>query len=190
MLEPDLDISLEKPIFLKIEDGLLICRNIFDGELLFYSVNGSLYNIYAAKRTFKSGCFMYWHIELRDNENGNTYVICFPYTNALFRSIVLRLSTADDFSDIRIEPYPGNANSYCRTMHSKVKVYSGYVELRELAVSLPKIICTKYGNRVKKDYSQRITVIEMLVATILFRLRKFQRARMAGGTENFLRNCR
>lgn len=189
MLEPDFDIKYERPILLKIEDGLLICRNIVEGQsMLFYSVSGRLNKIYAAERIFRNGSFMYWHIELLDNENGNVYVICFPYTSALFQSVILKLLLAESFSDIKIEPYPGNTTLYCRTRHSKVRVYADGIELRTLAVKLPKIVCHKYGSRIHKDYSQRISSVGILVSSIMVRLRNFNTRVQAGGIEKLLKN--
>lgn len=172
MLEPDFDARWNEPIVLTVEDGNFVSRNIFEGEpLLFYRVSGSLKDIYARKRTFRSGSFMYWHIELEDNENGNTYIICFPYTSALFQSVILRLSSAENLNDIMIESYTDNIKyTYRRTSHSKLKVFADGNELFPIYVKLPKITCWKIRGHIRKDYTIRIGAIKPFIAHILARL--------------------
>ena len=74
----------------------------------------------------KSGIFKYWHIELIDDIN--TYLICFPYTNAMFQKIILKLITTETYEDIQITPYRDNI-PYLRKEHSKARVYSNGKEL-------------------------------------------------------------
>ena len=171
MLEPDFNTRWKEAIYLKIENGSFICTSIFEGEtLLFESVDGRLSDIYADYRRFKSGAFMYWHIELIDNANGNIYLICFPYTSAMFQSVVLKLATADTYNDIRIVPYRNDGN-YQRRQHSKVKVYADGIELDMLSMKLPKIDCHKIGQHTRKDYAPRIAAIEGVVSMILAKMR-------------------
>lgn len=173
MLEPDFNIKWKEAIYLKIENGTYICNNIFEGEtLLFKSVSGRLSNIYADYRCFKSGVFKYWHIELTDNENGNIYLICFPYTSALFQSVVLKLATAATYNNIKITPYQDNANAgYSRKNHSTVRVYADDMELDMQPLKMPKINCRKLGRHIIKDYTPRIRVIEDVTDKILARIR-------------------
>lgn len=171
MLEPDFNTKWKEPIYLKIESGSFICNSLFEGEtLLFDSVDGRLSNIYADYRRFKSGVFMYWHIELIDNANRNVYLVCFPYTSALFQSIVLKLATAEAYGNIRIVPYRTDGN-YQRRQHSKVKVYADGIELDMQPMKLPKIDCHKIGQHIRKDYATRITAIEGVVSMILARMK-------------------
>lgn len=172
MLEPDFDVSWNEPIVLTVEDGTFVSRNIFEGEpLLFYRVSGSLKDIYAENRTFRSGSFMYWHLELADNENGNTYVICFPYTSALFQSVILKLSSAENLNDIMIESYTDNTkHNYRRACHSKLKVFAGGKELFPISVRLPTITCWKIGGHIRKDYTLRVEAIKLHIERILSRL--------------------
>lgn len=171
MLEPDFNVKWKEAIYLKIENGSFICTCLFEGEtLLFESVDGRLNNIYADYRRFKSGAFMYWHIELIDNANENVYLVCFPYTSAMFQSVVLKLATADTYDDIRIVPYR-NDGSYQRRQHSKVKVYADGIELGTLPMKLPKIDCHKIGRHIRKDYTPRLTAIESVVNMILAKVK-------------------
>lgn len=171
MLEPDFNTKWKEAIYLKIENGSFICNSIFEGKtLLFESVSGRLSNIYAGYRRFKSGTFRYWYIELTDNENGNVYLVCFPYTSAMFQSVILKLSTAGSYSNIEITPYRDCAN-YQRKAHSKVRVYADEIELQILPVQLPKINCIKIGGHIIKDYAPRIKAIEAFVNEILTRIR-------------------
>lgn len=172
MLEPDFDVRWNEPIVLTVEDGSFVSRNIFEGEpLLFYRVSGSLKDIYAGNRTFRSGSFMYWHIALSDNENGNTYIICFPYTSALFQSVVLRLYSAENLNDIVVESYTDNTKrNYLRARHSGLKVFSAGKELLPISVGLPKITCWKIGGHIRKDYTLRIGAIKLFIAHVLARL--------------------
>lgn len=174
MLELDFKTKWKEAIFLKIEGGSFICNSIFEGEiLLFDSVSGRLSNIYADYRRFKSGVFKYWHIELTDNENGNIYLICFPYTSALFQSVILKLATAATYNDIRITPYRDNVNTgYSRRSHSKVKVYADGMELDMKPLKMPKIDCRKLGKHIIKDYTPRIRTIEGVIDKILARIGK------------------
>lgn len=174
MLEPDFNTKLKEAIFFKIEDGSFICNSIYKGEtLLFNSVSGRLSNIYADYRRFKSGLFKYWHIELIDNETDNIYLICFPYTSALFQSVILKLATAKTYNDIRITPYRDYINAgYSRKKHSKVKVYANGIELDVLSIKLPKIDCCKLGKRIIKDYTPRIKAIECVISKILMQIKK------------------
>ena len=150
-------------------NGSFICNSIYEGEtLLFDSVSGRLSNIYADYRRFRSGVFKYWHIELTDNENGNIYLICFPYTSALFQSVILKLAMAATYNDIRIAPYRDDVNAnYIRRNHSKVKVYADGMELDMQPLKMPKIDC-----RIIKDYTPRIRAIEGVIGKILARIRK------------------
>lgn len=150
MLEPDFNPKWKEAISLKIEGGSFICNSIYEGTtLLFDSASGRLSNIYADYRRFKSGVFKNWHIELTDNENGNIYLICFPYTSALFQSVILKLETAATYNGIRITPYQNYANAcYSRRSHSKVKVYADGIELDMLPLKLPKIDCRKLGKYI------------------------------------------
>ena len=174
MLKPDFNTKWKEAIYLKIEGGSFICNSIYEGAtLLFDSVSGRLSNIYADYRRFKSGVFKYWYIELTDNENGNIYLICFPYTSALFQSVILKLATAVTYNDIRITPYRDNANTgYLRRSHSKVKVYADGMELDMQPLKMPKIDCHKSGKHIIKDYTSRIKAIEGVIGKILARIRK------------------
>ena len=174
MLEPDFNTKWKEAIYLKIEGGSFICNSIYEGEtLLFDSASGRLTNIYADYRRFKSGVFRYWHIELTDNENGNIYLICFPYTSALFQSVILKLAMAATYNDIRITPYRDDVNAnYIRRNHSKVKVYADGMELDMQPLKMPKIDCRKLGNHIIKDYTPRIRAIEGVIGKILARIRK------------------
>ena len=169
MLEPDFDVKWSEKIILKIEGGSFLCKSIYkEKTLLFNNVDGRLNDIYADYRYFKTGRFMYWHIELIDNENGNTYVICFPYTSAMFQSIILRLATATSFENIQITPYQDKGGrGYQRREHSKVKVSADGVELQMLPFKLPKIDCFRIGTQVRKNYTQRIASIAKIIDTIL-----------------------
>ena len=174
MLEPDFKTKWKEAIYLKIEGGSFICNSIYEGEtLLFDSVSGRLSNIYADYRRFKSGVFKYWHIELTDNENGNIYLICFPYTSAMFQSVILKLAMATTYNNIRITPYRDNANlDYSRRSHSKIKVYADGMELDMQPLKMPKIDCRKLGKHIIKDYTPRIRAIEDVIGKILARIRK------------------
>ena len=174
MLEPDFNTKWKEAICLKIEGGSFICNSIYDGEtLLFDSVSGRLTNVYADYRRFKSGVFRYWHIELTDNENGNIYLICFPYTSALFQSVILKLAMAATYNDIRITPYRDNVNAnYIRRSHSKVGVYADGMELDVQSLKMPKIDCRKFGKHIIKDYTPRIRAIKGVIGKILTRIRK------------------
>ncbi len=168
MLEPDFTTKWNAPIYLKIENGTLICNSIVEGEtLIFESVKGRLNNIYPAYRSFKSGIFKYWHIELIDDIN--TYLICFPYTNAMFQKIILKLITTETYEDIQIIPYRDNT-PYLRKEHSKARVYSNGKELDMMQIKLPSINCYKYGEKIRKDYSQRIAMIEEFINCILLKI--------------------
>lgn len=175
MLEPDFNFKYNYPILLKIEDGYFICNSIYEGEtLLFNRVSGRLSNIYADCKRFKSGVFKYWHIELTDNDNGNIYLICFPYTSALFQSVILKLATATTYNNIRITPYRDNVKvGYSRRKHSKVKIYADDIELDMQHLKMPKIVCCKFGKHIIKDYTPRIRAIESVVNKILAQIRKF-----------------
>lgn len=174
MLEPDFNTKWKEAICLKIEGGSFICNSIYEGEtLLFDCVSGRLSNIYADYRRFKSGVFRYWHIELTDNENGNIYLICFPYTSALFQSVILKLAMTATYNDIRITPYRDNVNAnYIRRSHSKVRVYADGMELDMQPLKMPKIDCRKLGKHIIKDYTPRIRTIEGVIDKILTRIRK------------------
>lgn len=174
MLEPDFNTKWKEAIYLKIKSGSFICNSIYEGEtLLFDSASGRLSNIYADYRRFKSGVFKYWHIELTDNENGNNYLICFPYTSALFQSVILKLAMAATYNDIRITPYRDNVNTgYSRRSHSKVKVYADGMELDMKPLKMPKIDCRKLGKHIIKDYTPRIRTIEGVIDKILARIGK------------------
>lgn len=174
MLEPDFNTKWKEAIYLKIEGGSFICNSIYEGEtLLFDSVSGRLSNIYADYRRFKSGVFKYWHIELTDNENGNIYLICFPYTSALFQSVILKLETVATYNDIRITPYRDDVNAgYSRRSHSKVRVYADGIELDMQPLKMPKIDCRKLGKHIVKDYTSRIRAVEDVIGKILAQIRK------------------
>lgn len=136
--------------------------------LLFESVSGRLNNIYTDYRHFKSGAFKYWNIELIDNDNNNIYILCFPYTSAMFQSIILRLAEAETYSNIKITPYRDNNKfSYQRNKHSKVKVYVNDIEIGLKKVQLPKIECYKLGIHIRKDYTKRIDAIKLVISNIL-----------------------
>ena len=179
MLEPDFKTKWKEAIYLKIEGGSFICNSIYEGEtLLFDSVSGRLSNIYADYRRFKSGVFKYWHIELTDNENGNIYLICFPYTSALFQSVILKLVMAATYNDIRITPYRDNVNAnYIRRSHSKVGVYADGMELDVQSLKMPKIDCRKFGKHIIKDYTPRIRAIKGVIGKILARIKSSTQAR-------------
>ena len=174
MLDPDFNTKWKKAIYLKIEGGSFICNSIYESEtLLFDSVSGRLTNVYADYRRFKNGVFKYWHIELTDNENGNIYLICFPYTSALFQSVILKLVMAATYNDIRITPYRDNTNAgYLRRNHSKVKVYADGMELDMQPLKMPKIDCRKLGKHIIKDYTPRIRALEDVIGIILARIRE------------------
>lgn len=172
MLEPEFYTKWNSPILLKIENGMFICNSIFKNEtLLFESVSGRLNNIYTDYRHFKSGAFKYWNIELIDNDNNNIYILCFPYTSAMFQSIILRLAEAETYSNIKITPYRDNNKfSYQRNKHSKVKVYVNDIEIGLKKVQLPKIECYKLGIHIRKDYTKRIDAIKLVISNILTRI--------------------
>lgn len=170
MLEPDFNIKWKDAIYLKIEGGSFICNSIYEGStLVFESVSGKLSNIYADYRSFKSGVFKYWHIELTDNDNGNIYLICFPYTSALFQSVILKLATTEIYDNIMVIPYWDNAGRLRRN-HSKVKVYADNIELDMKPLTMPKIICRRFGRHTFKDYTPRIRAIEDVIGKILARI--------------------
>lgn len=172
MLEPDFYTKWNFPIFLKIENGTFICNSLFKGEtLLFDSVNGRLNNIYADYRYFKSGKFKYWHIELIDNDNENIYLVCFPYTSAMFQTIILKLATATTFDNIKIQPYRDFSKKLLRRKHSEHKIYAEDIELTPLKIQLPKINCYNMGGHIYKDYTNRINAIIPIIDSILEKAR-------------------
>ncbi len=97
----------------------------------------------------------------------------FPYINALFQSVILKLETVATYNDIRITPYRNNANAgYSRRSHSKVKVYADGMELDMQPLKMPKIDCRKLGTHIIKDYTPRIRTIGGVIDKILARIKK------------------
>lgn len=87
----------------------------------------------------------------------------------MFQKIILKLITTETYEDIQITPYRDNI-PYLRKEHSKARVYSNGKELDMMQIKLPSINCYKYREKIRKDYSQRIAMIEGFINCILLKI--------------------
>ena len=109
--------------------------------------------------------------KLIDNENENIYLVCFPYTSAMFQTIILKLATATTFDNIKIQPYRDFSKKLLRRKHSEHKIYAEDIELTPLKIQLPKINCYNMGGHIYKDYTNRINAIIPIIDSILEKAR-------------------
>ena len=155
----------KRKVYLNIKDGAVV-RRTDNGEEKHSYVEGRLEAITTKERTFRGEVVVYWYIDLRDTESGELYSIGFPYSNNIFKSIVLSLSSDETLSKdnvVRIEPYIRNG-------YDKVVVWLNGVKLDWVTKSLPPVEETTIGGRRVKDDTKRMEYISSLTETLKSRI--------------------
>ena len=153
-----------KIVFLNIKDGKILRR---DGLALeeFDFVEGTLEKIYTKEREFNGERVLYWYIPLRD-DNGDLFLMGFPYSSGVFKSIILSLANDQNLtplSTIRIE-------TYYKDGRTKVSVYDKGNKLNWITKDLPPVLERQVGGRTIKDDTSRMVYISSLVEEISQRL--------------------
>lgn len=146
-----------RKIYLNVKSGAIVRRTETGEEESFSYVEGRLSSISQKERTFRGEKVAYWYIDLRDEE-GELYSIGFPFSNNVFKSIVLSLSSDRGIEMIRkgatikIEPYR-------RDTYDKVNVYADGEKLDWLTSTLPPVEEVTFGGRKVKDDTKRMEFI-------------------------------
>lgn len=155
----------KRKVYLNIKDGSVV-RRTSTGEEKYSYVEGRLEAITTKERNFRGETVLYWYIDLRDTESGELYSLGFPYSNNIYKSIILSLSSDGELSRdnvVRIEPYVKNG-------YDKVVVWSNGVKLDWIVKTLPPIEEVTIGGRRIKDDSKRMNYITTLTENIVRRL--------------------
>lgn len=150
--------------YLNVKNGAIVRRTETGEEEYFSYVEGILSSIFQKGRTFRGEKVVYWYIDLRDEE-GELYSIGLPFSNNVFKSIVLSLSSDRGIEMIRkgatikIEPYR-------RDTYDKVNVYADGEKLDWGVKTLPPIEEVSIGGRTIKDDSKRMELIVSLAEKV------------------------
>lgn len=155
----------KRKIYLNIKDGAVV-RRTDSGEQKFSYVEGRLEAITTKERNFRGEVVVYWYIDLRDTESGELYSLGFPYSNNIYKSIILSLSSDETLSPenvVRIEPYLKNG-------YDKVVVWLNGVKLDWVVKTLPPVEEVTIGGRRVKDDTKRMEYICSLTETLKSRI--------------------
>lgn len=151
-------------IYLNIKNGQVV-RRTPQGEEHYSFVEGKLENITQKERNFRGETVLYWYIDLRDVGSGDLYSLGFPYGSNVYKSIILQIAAAQNYDNIRIEPYSRNG-------YDKAQVYASGTKLDWVVRELPPIEQTSIGGRVIKDDSKRMNLIKYYANQVLSRIGK------------------
>lgn len=154
-------IYRQQKTYLYIKDGAIV-KNTPKGEEHYSYLEGRLLAIEQKGRQIKGQTLMYWYIDLKDEE-GKVYSISFPFRSNVFKSIILSLASATDFSRITIKTY--NMNGY-----DKAICYQGDQKLDWVVRKLPPVEDVEIGGRIIKDDSERLALVGRLVERIIGKL--------------------
>ena len=155
----------KRKVYLNIKDGAVVKRTP-TGEEKYSYVEGRLEAITTKERTFRNEVVVYWYIDLRDTDTGELYSLGFPFSNNIYKSIILSLSSDETLNRdnvVRIEPYVKNG-------YDKVVVWLNGVKLDWVTKSLPPVEETIVAGRKVKDDTKRMEYISSLTATLKSRI--------------------
>lgn len=148
-------------------DNKVTFLNVKSGKLTTYNsseeldqVTGLLGKITQKEREFNGEKVIYWYLRIR-SEKAN-YIIGFPYSSGVFKSIILSLAGDEVFnavSKITIRVYEKDGKS-------KAIVLDGDKKLDWIKRELPPLQEVKVGSRVIKDDTERMNFITELVNEI------------------------
>lgn len=163
-LEPRQEQEQEERKFLSIHHGKVELSE--NGRKSYFSyVEGALLSIYMKDRTFNGERVHRWFIELQDEE-GELYVISFPYKSGTFKSIVLAMASVKKIKPntiFRIVPYQ-------KGKFTNVAVYADDAKLDWVIKELPPVKEVSVGSQIYKDDTARMNYIDYLVNEINSRI--------------------
>lgn len=156
-------VQARRKTYLNIREGKVV-RRTKEGEEYYSYVEGRLESIYSHTRSFRGEEVEYWYIDLSDEESGELYSIGFPYSSNVFKSIVLSLASAQEYSKIKIMPYEAGGKT-------KIVAYAGGEKLNWISKDMPPLEEIQTGGRTIKDDTKRMRYIGSLVGDINMRVR-------------------
>lgn len=138
----------ERVRYLHITGGKIVSRLETGQNLSFDYVEGLLEDIYLKEREFRGERIPYWHLNLRDPETGELYILGVNAGSGVWRALILALGSCRNFLvPLKIVPW-------MRGDYNRVTVYSEGDKLPWVD-GLPEIEEVKVGGRTIKDTSKR-----------------------------------
>lgn len=138
----------ERVRYLHIAGGKIVCRTETGQNFIFDYVEGVLEDIYLKEREFRGERIPYWHLNLRDSETGELYILGVSAVSGVWRALILSLGSCSNFlAPLRIVPW-------MRGNYNRVTVYSEGEKLPWID-GLPEVEEVTVGARTIKDTSKR-----------------------------------
>jgi len=151
-------------IYLNVKDGKIVKREPQGGESLFSFVEGNLTGITKREREFNGERVPFWFIDIQDPDGGDIYTMAINYRSGLALSIFNSLASAEDPTRIKIEV----------TKHgdfTRATVYNRGEKLTWKYTEIPPTEEVNIGGRTVKNDSNRMALVEKMVAEIVDRIK-------------------